>query len=591
MAAQSGRFQASMHYHVAEMTKFAAEAALLQKSAMTDASEAAAESTKSAADETESQALEERAAALEVEAEALEVAAAKDEETAEGLEVKVGEEQVEAELSAVRAAADEGVADEEEAVAGEAAISAARFEAEELDDGAAVVLCEFLPLVDIVCDVIGGIAEVSLAAAAAAEVAEAVAATSAAAAAREDEKVAATKAAESEVAAAVDGNAAAALESKAGAEEAEALFDQEEAKRDEAEALALQVEAQEAESLAIEAEAKASAEEVDADVSMEKSAQQGLFAAQKALLSSAIGILALAYFGIKVLTRILGGVSRFMVTDSSKSINNQRCPKLWMGITPKFMHDLSYTFLHVLIFFTTTELLLNHIQPSRVLDHSVTYAIRSQGGLMLIFGLIASTLQLCLLHVLPNTVRHIYFVWELVALFPFLVILFTMEALIVLVNLRRTAIGSEVLKYILLVPVWLMCFTLMFFTAIHLFVIPVGGEVIDQVETDNEDNIDSDVELSEQTLLLRPIQNDTVTHRSSMSTGPNYAWRQLLIPMEILLLSCLAPILVSCFSHAQVLLPLLQHWVDGYEWMIPVIAVVYVGLISMMVFWSSSSRI
>jgi hypothetical protein len=159
MAAQSGRFQASMNYHVAEMTKMAAEAALLQKSAMTDASEAAAESTKSAEDEIESQALEKRAGVLEVEAEALEVAATEDEQSAEALEVKAGEEQVAADLAAVRAAADEGVADEEETIAGEAATSAARFEAEELDDGAAVVVCEFLPLVDIVCDVVGGIAE------------------------------------------------------------------------------------------------------------------------------------------------------------------------------------------------------------------------------------------------------------------------------------------------------------------------------------------------------------------------------------------------------------------------------------------------
>jgi hypothetical protein len=138
-------------------------------------------------------------------------------------------------------------------------------------------------------------------------------------------------------------------------------------------------------------------------------------------------------------------------------------------------------------------------------------------------------------------------VWELVALFPFLVILITIEALIVLVNLRRTAIGSEILECILLVPVWLMCFILLFFTAIHLFVIPVGGEVMDQVETDNKDNIDSDLEISEQTLLLRPRNGDIVTHPSSRNTGPKYAWRQLLIPMEILLLSCLVPIWYSAF--------------------------------------------
>jgi hypothetical protein len=586
MAAQSGRYSASMQYHVSVMTKVASEAVVLQESAVVDSAKATEGSAKAIAAENESQALEAKAVALEAQAETLEVYAVEDEETAKALEVKAGEEQVAAEVAGARAAVDEIVANEEEAVATEAAGAAAEFEVEELQDGTAIMVCEFIPLLDVVCDVIGGIAEVSFTTAAVAEVAEAVAATTAIAAVREAEEVAVAEAAESEASVAVDGEAAASLETKAEIEEAEALTDQEEANRDEAEAEALQVEAEEAEEMATEEETKAEVEEADADVSLEKAAQHGLSAAQEAIMSSAAGLLALSYFGVKFVTRLLGGFTTFTATAASTIFNEPRSFKLCYCLPRTLVHDLSYIFLHLLIFLSTSVSLLNHIEPSQILGSSATYSIRSQGGLLLIFGLVAATVQCFMLHALPNAVRQSYPVWEWIALSAFLLLLFIMEALIVLVNLGRTSIQSSTLENVCQVPVLLIWGGLLSFVAIHLHVCRAGRDATEQEETEDREIIDCELELNEKTSLLGSSQ-DTASNVSDRQTSIAYSWLNLLIPLEILVLSCLVPILASCFSHTQILWPLLHNWVSGIEWAIPVVFVVYLGLVVLVMWWST----
>lgn len=589
LATQSGRFQNSMQYHVAEMTKLASDAALLQASALADTTEANEEFSKATADKSESQVWRERASAKEAEAEALKASAVKDEEGAKSLNIKAGEEQVVADAAGVRAAADELVADEDESVAGEASASAARFEAEELNDGAAVVLCEFIPFVDVVCDVLGGVAEVSLATAATAEVAEAVAATSAAVAARNDESVAAKEVAESNIAATVDGEAAASLETTAEAEETESLADQEEATRDETEAQALQVEAKEAGAMAADEEMKAEAEEVDAGASLLKSAEHGLWAAQKAILSSAMGLLALSYFGVKLVARAFGFLTS-MTAPATTNINQTRSCAPSRCLPQRFPQFMSYTTLHVLIFVSTTVSLLKHIRLHHIVDGSPDYTTQSKGGLLLIFGFVAATVQCCTLHILPDTLRSFYPVWEWIELFWFLLPLFIMEALIVFINLSRTSMGYMVLECTGLMSVWLIWICFFSCSVLYCWVFRPDGNVADHNEAeDKTESGDFELRITELTSLLESGQEDMASNSSLMKSSLTCSWNHLLFPLEVLILSILVPLLVSCTSHAKVLWPLLQHWVAGFIWAIPVVALAYLGLVAFVV-WGSTRR-
>lgn len=554
-----------------------------------DATEAAAESAQATADESESQALKNRAQVFEGEAEALQVSAADDEEGSKALGIKAGEEQTSAEMAAVQAAADEAAADEEDAVAGEATVAAARFESEELSDGAAVVVCEFLPLLDVVCDVVGGIAEVSLATAAAAEVAQAVAATSAAVAARDNERIAVTKAAESEAGAASDGEAAVVLESKAELEEADALADHEEAERDEVESIALHSKSEEEEVLANEKRVNAETEEVGADASLQNAVQHGLFAAQQAILSSATGVLALSYFAIKFLIRAVGGSTRLVATAfASCDRSNSSRRRNWLQ--SKFLRDMSYTVVHLLVFVSTLALALSHPEVAHVLDGSALCTIRSKGGWLLIFGLTAATAHCSMLHVMPSITRRLYPVWEWVGLFGFMLVLFILEALILLVALRGSSIGSRALLCIQQIPLWLIWFCLVVCAVVHCCVLREVGVIEEPLAMDDEEIADCCKDercLDETASLLGSLPTDLSRNKSKKTTSPNYLWRHLLIPFEALLLFCMVPIILSCFSHATLLWPLVRHLIAGFEWVIPGIALAYLILLGVVVWWSA----
>jgi hypothetical protein len=380
-------------------------------------------------DESESQSLKSHAAVLEGEADVLEVLAADDKEGSTALNIKAREQHIAAESDTVRAAADEEGAHAEDAVAEDAVVAAARYEAEEVNDGAAVVVCEFLPLLDVVCDVVGGIAEVSLATVAEAEVAEAVAATSAAVAAREDERVAVANAAEAESLATSDGEAAVVLNAKATLAEEDAISDHQEAERDEVESIALHVEAQEQEALANEMQMNSEEEEVSADASLEKAAQHGLLAAQQAILSSAAGLCALSYFGVKCLTRAVSGLATFVSTNTSETLDESKASWYSSCLPPHFWCDMSYTIVHVLVFLSTTGLALSHHEAVCLLDRSCAFDTRSLGGLLLIFVLIGATVHCSVLHVLPDVIWRRCSVWDWVVLFGFMLALFILEAL------------------------------------------------------------------------------------------------------------------------------------------------------------------
>jgi chemotaxis protein histidine kinase CheA len=578
-----------MQQHVAEMTRLASEAIILQESATADSAEAVATAEKANADESESVALQERVGALELEAEELEASAAKDEEGAKILEAKAGEEQIAAETAAARAAADEALADGQDAAAGEAAAAAAEDEFGEMEDGTAMAVCEFIPLVDIICDMMGSVAAVTLHASAVAEVAEAVTSTTAAAAAREDEGAAAAEVTELETAATVDGEAGTALETKLDGEEAESVLDEKEAERDEAEAEALNTEAVEEEELATEEEATSEVEETDAGTSFEKSAQHALSAAQKALLSAGTGLFALGYIGFNFLGRAVGGFTNLSVSLVPSAATSQSSSTNCFGCIPRqMMHDVSYAFLHCLIFVSVFFLMMDHTNIKTYLEGTAMYSIRSEGGLLLIFGLMGATVQCLLLHALPSAFYKSLCWLKLGALFVFLIPLFLLEALIVLVNSRSIEMGSDTAELASRLPVWSIWAFLIVCIAVHLHIFRKGDNDAEELKVASATSLD-DLELSEETSLLRGGKKTgvlAVAPGEEDSRTASYSWKSLLLPLELLILSCLVPILASCFSHAHILWPHLHRWTAGYEWVVPLFLVVYVVVLVSIVWYS-----
>jgi hypothetical protein len=253
---------------------------------------------------------------------------------------------------------------------------------------------------------------------------------------------------------------------------------------------------------------------------------------------------------------------------------------------------MSYSALHLLIFVSTTVSLLKHTRLLYIVDGSADYTTQSKGGLLLIFGCVAATVQCCTLHILPDTVRSLYPVWEWIELFWFLLPLFIMEALIVCINLSRTSMGHMVLEYTGLISIWLIWICFFSCLALYYWVFRPEGNFAgyNEAEEDNTETGDSELRITERTSLLESGQQVMASDSSLLKTSRKNSWNHLLFPLEILILSILVPLLVSCASHAKVLWPLFQHWATGFIWAIPVVSLAYLGLTAFVV-WGSIRRI
>jgi hypothetical protein len=152
--------------------------------------------------------------------------------------------------------------------------------------------------------------------------------------------------------------------------------------------------------------------------------------------------------------------------------------------------------------------------------------------------------------------------------------------------------GHMVLEYTGLISIWLIWICFFSCLALYYWVFRPEGNFAgyNEAEEDNTETGDSELRITERTSLLESGQQVMASDSSLLKTSRKNSWNHLLFPLEILILSILVPLLVSCASHAKVLWPLFQHWATGFIWAIPVVSLAYLGLTAFVV-WGSIRRI
>jgi flagellar motor protein MotB len=390
LATQSARYEQSMQSNLWKMADQATQATALQQKAAYSETLADESSTLAAENLKEGEALELQGEELLTKGEADAALAATDQSMAEELGVKAAVEEATA-VSELGVAAGEEVLVEQDVVeaTAEAAIAARDgFEADA--DQIVVGACQVVPILDFVCDIIGGVAAMGLETAAAEQAAAAAADYTAAVAVQIEEESQVAEATEVQAQSGSDGEVAA--ESQATASELEAKSQEELVQGKEEEATGDEkLEQSAAEQEASEEEqAEAVGEEEASAASWKKSLAFGASACWDAMMGGLVSLIALGFFGVRLLISF--------AAPGLKSVYVHVAPKIMKREQLSFFpaKTVSHVFHHVLIFglvaglFGNMFLVINQV------------AIRSRGGIFLEFGATAAFLQSLLLHSIPS---------------------------------------------------------------------------------------------------------------------------------------------------------------------------------------------
>lgn len=401
LAYQSYRFEVTTERHLLNMANAARKAATLESEFQTDSALATENSDLSAADKLESESMQERAIALEEESER--DAAAAEAASASGTEfVSKGiEEESQAEVHEATAVTEEAVyeADTEKALA--EAAEAVALEVGTETDAAAVGTCEFIPGLNLFCDVIGGVAALDMQTSAARWVAKSAFDTSAAAAVKEQENANLVTSAALHVQAGENSEVAMDLKSKATEDQARSQEEAAAAKKAEMQADEKIAESEKEKALAEEEEIKADSEQIESSRWWEKSLVHGLAAFWTSVLSGFMSLMSCLFFFVRVVVAVLvPSVAEMtyylpLITTLPSGTGSQESDERVasaIAILPK----LSYFFLHCGVFFTG---IITFLTKFELMDKFDT---RSKGGVILIFAMFVASVQSLLLHVLPQ---------------------------------------------------------------------------------------------------------------------------------------------------------------------------------------------
>lgn len=381
---QSFRLQASMSENLVKMGTEAALAAQHQETADADFALSSEAHEKAGVDKAQGETLQGEADALYAKADQDEAEAVAEETVADEEAAKAAGEEEQAvghfaEAGTLQAAVD---ADRAEAVVESAAASRAEFTAhgDELGTG----LCEMIPVLDIVCDIVGGTAAVGLEATAAKDVVESAALIAAAVEAETKEKAELALAAELQSAAAEDGEIAA--EGHTTAAELEAETEAELAKAQEEETAAQEKldESVLEEETAEEEQGEAVEEEAQSDASFAKSAQYGVAALLNAFMATAFSFLAVGFFAVRFTSVIVSSAATNIPAISTNGAN---------GSPFKRLGQVS---LHCIIF----GIILG-CYGSTFFLYFDSLQVRARGGIILLFALNVAVVQAFLVQALP----------------------------------------------------------------------------------------------------------------------------------------------------------------------------------------------
>ena len=390
LAAQSVRWQQSMQNHMWNMAREVAKAAALQEKAAADQGLADELAAQASVLESEGEELVAQGKLLLAKSEEDSAIAAEDQTEANALFAKVAEEEAAAATELGEAAVEETIVQEETAEATADATFAARDGFEAKEDETIVGACEVIPVLDIVCDVVGGVAAVGLETAAATEAAHAATEYAAAVAAQieEESQVAQAsalqeEAAQDELLATNDQTSATELEVKAQEELTQGQEQEATGKEKLAQSAAAnqQVEVE---------EAQAAIDEETSTQSTQKAIRYGAAACWDGMMGLTFSFAAFAFFAARLVVSFIFPATIQLINDTIPNMKHSTFP----------VRTFSYAFHHVLLFCLLTGCF------GRMLLSLDTSSIRARGGIVLQFSLVAALSQSLLLHFLPETINH-----------------------------------------------------------------------------------------------------------------------------------------------------------------------------------------
>jgi hypothetical protein len=366
---------------------------------------------RSDADREESVRLRERGEALRVRANEAAAAAAEDEGRAAELHGMAVSQEDRAADSLALAAVQDGIAKRSVAAGVEQSEGALSKGMRAHIDEVGVTLCQALPGVDVLCDVLGGATAVGLEAAAAGQSAEAAADFAVAAAAKEREGAELASAAElqgqaasEQLAADAEDGEAAALAEKAASERAKADLDEARAEELAAQSAGERDEAAVAERQSAQDAASAANEE-------RLAAQHGMLAIGYAALLGATAGLAAIYFSLRCAISFAVQLTRLNSPAGDSTFDFYARAGIWLW----FAGVVFYSLVSLPI---TARMLGIHQQVLSKGQAQQSFDLVQQdwkrrGGVVLLISLVAVTLQLVFLHSVRywSAIRHGSWSW------------------------------------------------------------------------------------------------------------------------------------------------------------------------------------
>eukprot|EP00551_Chaetoceros_affinis_P010853 CAMPEP_0203679432 /NCGR_PEP_ID=MMETSP0090-20130426/35646_1 /ASSEMBLY_ACC=CAM_ASM_001088 /TAXON_ID=426623 /ORGANISM="Chaetoceros affinis, Strain CCMP159" /LENGTH=774 /DNA_ID=CAMNT_0050547081 /DNA_START=128 /DNA_END=2449 /DNA_ORIENTATION=+ len=411
---QSYRSTNSMSSHLLLMTDHAAQSQTLTADTVADSTSSNTLQETSLRDSTEATELTQSAAGLRSKSQLDAAQSLQDSDEAAGIETKVHTDTVAADgLSAKIAVEDASYSEEFEKATSESAAAAGDTLNTE-SDGVATSICEFIPLVDIICDFVGGIAGVAYGSTAAKLGAESAVDYAAAAAtkAQEDTDVGELEELHAEIG--EEEEVAGGLRTKAEEEEALAEEEEQEAEEEEGEARVKEAAASEAAAEAEEEAAKASEEKARAEEEMEKSLQEGMRALQDAALAGVFSTLVVSFLSFRLVMAVVipGAVAVVGFVPHVMSMSRQTSAgvgtgtalsspgnlgrQLWSALPHR---ETSYFALHCMTYLSTMSLWF-----TSKFENLQNFDVRSRGGIIILFAVAAGCVQGFLLHAVPHFV-------------------------------------------------------------------------------------------------------------------------------------------------------------------------------------------
>eukprot|EP00539_Tryblionella_compressa_P002762 CAMPEP_0178742886 /NCGR_PEP_ID=MMETSP0744-20121128/5914_1 /TAXON_ID=913974 /ORGANISM="Nitzschia punctata, Strain CCMP561" /LENGTH=542 /DNA_ID=CAMNT_0020395859 /DNA_START=153 /DNA_END=1778 /DNA_ORIENTATION=- len=523
LSVQTSRWEQAMNRNLLEMSQALDLSSSLQATASEQEAMAAENEESAASQELEAKSLQEEAAALLEESEVNTGISATDTMQAEALAAEISTEEAEATAHLAKAAVEEGAADTESAEALADAAEAARIEAQAHGEEIGIAICEFIPILDIACDIVGGVTAVGLEAGASVEAIKAAGETAEVVASKAEEEREVALAAEIEGKVVEDGAAEAELESEATEKGELAEEERLEAEAKEAAADGLLEEAEAEEVLAEEEEAAAADDEALAAGKAGEAIEKSVIACWNGILATACGLLSFAFFSIRAIFNFIVpgfrqvwiGVAKISGSSSASSTS----PSNLLEFQDSLARDASYVFHHFAIFMIvgfTFHSLLSGLGNN---------SLRARGGILLCFASTCAIVQSVALHVLPNGVAKVESACQVVLHFfrrvIVLSLLFTIEILLIWV-----VFGSEVFPKIpdfanlVLVLLWMF---LVLSLAVHISLLELPRLTSHFASTCSENEVchESDVEESDVNSNL-PTEQDPLISKSRSSPEDGY---------------------------------------------------------------------